>query len=150
MGSQSLPSAIRWALAWLVHAFTASGAILGAWALFETGRGAFDIAIVLMLITTAIDAIDGTFARAARVSDVLPQMNGRRLDDMVDFLNFVIVPACFMATVEATLATWILIFPILASCYGFSQDDAKTDDNFFLGFPSYWNILAIYLWLFDI
>jgi phosphatidylcholine synthase len=32
-----------------------------------------------------------------------------------------------------------------ASAYGFCQLDAKTGDHFFLGFPSYWNILAFYL-----
>jgi phosphatidylcholine synthase len=43
-----------------------------------------------------------------------------------------------------------LAAPILASAYGFSREDAKTEDDFFLGFPSYWNILAIYLWLFSV
>ncbi|HEY6392415.1 MAG TPA: hypothetical protein VIX89_14115, partial [Bryobacteraceae bacterium] len=27
-----------------------------------------------------------------------------------------------------------------------SQVDAKTEDGFFLGFPSYWNVLAFYLY----
>ena len=36
---------------------------------------------------------------------------------------------------------------MLASAYGFAQADAKTDDHFFLGFPSYWNFVAIYAWL---
>ena len=40
--------------------------------------------------------------------------------------------------------------PVLASAYGFAQTDAKTDDDFFLGFPSYWNVVAIYLWLLDV
>jgi phosphatidylcholine synthase len=35
---------------------------------------------------------------------------------------------------------------VLASAYGFSQREAKTEDDFFLGFPSYWNVVAIYLW----
>src|ERR1043165_1101811 len=35
----------------------------------------------------------------------------------------------------------------LASAYGFSQTNAKTDDGFFLGFPSYWNIVAFYLYV---
>jgi len=34
--------------------------------------------------------------------------------------------------------------PLLASAYGFCQKQAKTSDNFFLGFPSYWNIMAFY------
>jgi phosphatidylcholine synthase len=35
----------------------------------------------------------------------------------------------------------------LASCYQFSQAEAKTEDHFFKGFPSYWNLLVIYLFL---
>jgi len=34
---------------------------------------------------------------------------------------------------------------LLASAYGFGHADAKTDDYFFTGFPSYWNIVAFYL-----
>ena len=29
--------------------------------------------------------------------------------------------------------------------YGFASTDAKTNDYFFTGFPSYWNIVALYL-----
>jgi phosphatidylcholine synthase len=34
----------------------------------------------------------------------------------------------------------------VASAYGFCQVAAKTDDGFFLGFPSYWNLVAFYLY----
>ena len=34
---------------------------------------------------------------------------------------------------------------LLSSAYGFASLDAKTDDHFFTGFPSYWNIVALYL-----
>jgi phosphatidylcholine synthase len=36
---------------------------------------------------------------------------------------------------------------LIASMYGFVAPDAKTDDHFFTGFPSYWNIVAFYLYL---
>ena len=36
---------------------------------------------------------------------------------------------------------------ILSSAYGFNRTDAKTDDHFFTGFPSYWNIVVFYLYL---
>ena len=38
---------------------------------------------------------------------------------------------------------WLLA-PLLASAYGFCRKQAKTDDGYFLGFPSYWNIVAFY------
>ena len=34
---------------------------------------------------------------------------------------------------------------MVASAYGFSRLDAKTDDHYFRGFPSYWNLVAFYL-----
>jgi phosphatidylcholine synthase len=137
-------------LAWGVHLFTASGAVFGALALVAIARGDLAFAGVMMLLTMAIDAVDGSMARAAKVSSVLPNVDGRRLDDIVDFLNFVIVPVVFMAA-AGSLSHWFWIaLPVLASSYGFSQLDAKTEDDFFLGFPSYWNILALYLWILDL
>ena len=39
-----------------------------------------------------------------------------------------------------------LFLPLLASVYGFCQVQAKTDDGYFLGFPSLWNLVALYLY----
>ena len=36
---------------------------------------------------------------------------------------------------------------LLSSAYGFGSTDAKTSDHFFTGFPSYWNIVALYLYV---
>lgn len=136
-------------LAWGVHLFTASGAVFGALALISIARGDLAFAGVMMMLTLAIDSVDGALARAVGVSRVLPNIDGRRLDDIVDFLNFVIVPVVFMAA-AGSLSHWFWIaLPVLASSYGFSQSDAKTEDDFFLGFPSYWNVLALYLWILD-
>ena len=40
--------------------------------------------------------------------------------------------------------------PLLASSYQFCRVDAKTEDYFFLGFPSYWNIVAFYAIVFHL
>ncbi len=138
------------ALSWGVHLFTAMGGVLGGLALLEISFGRLDVATIYMLLALSIDSMDGAFARMVGVTRHLPQMNGRRLDDMVDFLNFVVVGAIFMASAGNLPSPWWIAIPILSSAYGFSREDAKTDDDFFLGFPSYWNILAIYLWKFDI
>lgn len=143
-------SPARVTFAWGVHLLTASGALIGALALLAIGEGDLHRAAVLMLVAFGIDAVDGTLARAARVEDVLPGVDGRRLDDMVDFLNYVIVPAVFMVWAGSLVHWSFTAAPILASAYGFSQKAAKTEDDFFLGFPSYWNITALYLWLLDI
>ncbi|MFP6623948.1 MAG: CDP-alcohol phosphatidyltransferase family protein [Myxococcota bacterium] len=137
-------------LAWGVHFFTASGAVVGALALLAISAGELDNAALLMLFALFIDAVDGSLARAVGVSEVLPDVDGRRLDDIVDFLNFVIVPVVFMASVGSLPGWGWVAAPILASAYGFSQASAKTEDDFFLGWPSYWNVVALYCWLLDL
>ena len=136
--------------AWCVHLYTASSAVFGTWAIYSIYQHEYQLAIYLMLLTLLIDSTDGAFARAADVRGRIPWFDGRRLDDIVDFFTYVLVPACFL--IEADLLphpAWTAA-PVLASCYGFSRNDAKTDDHFFTGFPSYWNVLVIYLYLLEI
>jgi phosphatidylcholine synthase len=144
------PAPARLTLAWGVHLFTASGAVVGALALVAISAGDLARASLLMLTALLIDSVDGTLARKVRVSEVLPRIDGRRLDDMVDYLNFAIVPVVFMLGAGHVVHWSLAAIPILASAYGFSQEDAKTEDDFFLGWPSYWNVVAVYLWLLDI
>ena len=135
--------------AWCVHLYTASSAVVGLWALHAIVQGEYRLAFYLMVLTLAIDGTDGMLARAVDVKGKLPWFDGRRLDDICDYFTYVLVPAFFM--VEAHLLphpAWAAL-PVIASGYGFSQDKAKTDDHFFLGFPSYWNVLAMYLYLME-
>jgi len=138
-------------LAWAVHAFTALGLIAAAGIaalVVEGGDIAFARAFGLMIVATAIDALDGPLARYARVHEVLPGFDGRRLDDLIDFLNYTCLPLLLIwrAGLLSGAQSWWLLAPLLASAYGFSQVDAKTEDGYFLGFPSYWNVVAFYLY----
>ena len=102
-----------------------------------------------MMVATAIDATDGWLARKARVKEVLPGFDGRALDDLIDFHTYASLPLLLVwrAGVLPDNLAWLLLLPLLSSAYGFSQVHAKTDDGFFLGFPSYWNIVAFYLYV---
>lgn len=137
--------------AWAVHAFTALGLVAAAIIAVLIVQGtddAFHLAFWLMIAATAIDALDGPLARYARVQEILPGFDGRRLDDLIDFLNYTCLPLLLVwrAGLLPGTQSWLLLYPLLASIYGFSQVDAKTDDGFFLGFPSYWNVVAFYLY----
>ncbi|HLK18258.1 MAG TPA: CDP-alcohol phosphatidyltransferase family protein [Bryobacteraceae bacterium] len=137
--------------AWGVHAFTALGLVAAAGIaalIVEGGDEAFRRAFELMIVATAIDALDGPLARWARVQEVLPGFDGRRLDDLIDFLNYTCLPLLLIwrAGLLSPGQSWWLLAPLLASIYGFSQVDAKTEDGYFLGFPSYWNVVAFYLY----
>jgi phosphatidylcholine synthase len=109
----------------------------------------FRRAFLLMLAATLIDSTDGTFARRVRIKEVVPGFDGRRLDDLIDFLTYTCLPLLLIRQAHLlpdSYEVWLLL-PLLASAYGFCQVSAKTDDGYFLGFPSYWNLVAFYLYV---
>lgn len=134
--------------AWSVHAYTALGLPL-AWACLEALRRD-DVPAFFLLASAAcfVDATDGFFARRWKVKEVVPYFSGRRLDDIVDYLHFVAIPMVAIVALGMLPPALepLVIFPLLASGYGFCQEAAKTDDAF-VGFPSYWNILVLYLYV---
>ena len=137
-------------LAWLVHLYTASGAVLALFSLLLIEQANYQSAFWLMYLAVAIDASDGTLARRARVKELIPWFDGARLEDIIDYLNYVLVPSFFLIRADLLPqndALWLAAAPMLASAYGFCQKEAKTSDHFFLGFPSYWNIVAFYLFV---
>lgn len=143
----------QYLFAWIVHLFTGSGAFIGLWSLVKIHEQQYTQALWLMAITVLIDAIDGTFARLVHVKSVLPKIDGALLDNIVDYLNYVITP-CFFLMVKPNmlppdLALWIVFAITLTSGYQFCQAEAKTPDHFFRGFPSYWNITVFYMFIFN-
>jgi phosphatidylcholine synthase len=137
-------------LAWTVHAYTASGAVAGFAATIAVFEARYKTAFLLMVAATAVDATDGVLARHARVKETTPRFDGARLDDIVDYLTFVFVPLLLLYHAGSLPPLWggaACAAALLSSAYGFSAGDAKTDDYFFTGFPSYWNIVALYLYV---
>jgi phosphatidylcholine synthase len=141
---RSLPGLVA---AWLVHAYTASGAVCAFLALIAALDHDLRRAFGWLILQVVIDATDGLLARAVRVSERLPQFSGAHLDDIVDYLTYVFVPAFIVwhePLVPPSLALPLAAAVIVSSAYGFSRTDAKTSDHYFTGFPSYWNILVFY------
>jgi phosphatidylcholine synthase len=139
----------RLVAAWAVHLLTASSAPAGLLAILATIRGDAAGAFLWMAYTLGVDAIDGTLARAVKVKEVVPTVDGSRLDDVVDYFTYVVVPAFFMVHTGllGVAAVPVASLVLVASGYGFSQTAAKTPDHFFTGFPSYWNVVAFYLYV---
>lgn len=134
--------------AWCVHAYTASGAIMGLAGVMAVVAGDYRQAFAWMFLATFVDGTDGVLARRARVKEVTPGFDGARLDDIVDYLTFVFLPAFLLVHAEllpASIAVAVASAMLLSSAYGFASLDAKTSDHFFTGFPSYWNIVALYI-----
>jgi len=151
-GGRGRHGPLRTVLAWGVHFYTALGLVASAiitMLIFHGTGEAFRWAFILMMVAVLIDATDGTLARAVHIKEVLPGFDGRRLDDLVDFLNYTCLPLLLLWRAELLPAgqEFWLLFPLLASAYGFCQVSAKTDDGYFLGFPSYWNLVVFYLYV---
>ena len=144
---------IRILPAWVVHILTASGSVIALLTLGQIHNHNFINALWLMGLAIFIDAIDGTLARALHVKALIPTVDGALLDNIIDYLNYVVTP-CFFLWVEPELLASnykLLIISIVcfASSYQFTQNDAKTEDHFFKGFPCYWNLVVMYLYLFS-
>lgn len=142
------PSGAARVAAGLVHAYTAAGAVLAYLSVTAAVAGDFRASFAWMFVATIVDSTDGLFARRARVRDVLPGVDGARLDDIVDYLTFVFAPMVVLnvaGDLSGPVALPVTAAVLLSSGYGFAATDAKTSDHFFTGFPSYWNVGALYL-----
>lgn len=144
---------LRHIAAWSVHFFTAFGTICTLGALYAIQQNDIRVAFFWLSLAVVIDAMDGALARLVGVKEVLPVFDGAKLDDIVDYMTFVMVPVFLMLAtgmLEGPLGVLAASAAVLASAYRFCHVAAKTEDHFFTGFPSYWNILAFYLYLFAI
>jgi phosphatidylcholine synthase len=135
---------------WFAHLYTASGAVLAFLAAADIFEHDYRTAFFWLYLQVAIDTTDGLFARAVRVAERTPWFNGAKLDDIVDYLCYVFVPALFVWRALLVPDAWavpVASAMLLSSAYGFNREDAKTPDHFFTGFPSYWNIVVFYLFV---
>ena len=133
----------------LVHVYTASGVLLAFAATVEICSAAPDPRYVFLALATAVlvDATDGPLARRAEVKRWMPSIDGRAIDDIVDYLTYTFVPLLLvwrMGWLPEPAVLWIAP-ALVASLFGFANTAAKDETGgFFLGFPSYWNVVAFY------
>jgi len=132
-----------------VHIYTATGVIWGFLMIVAAFHGDATLALWVNLVAQIVDGTDGALARRFRVRETLPSIDGGRLDDIVDYLTYVFAPIVLLWELgylpPGIAGIIIAVIPLLASSYQFSQANAKTDDHSFLGFPSYWNVVAFYV-----
>jgi phosphatidylcholine synthase len=137
-----------------VHLYTASGSVLGLLIVLAAFEGEVEAALWLGLATLFIDGTDGMLARRFRVKETIPWFDGALLDNIVDYLTYVFAPIVLLWTTgylpDGAFGYVVAGLPLLASCYQFCRVDAKTSDHFFLGWPSYWNVLAFYVIVLDL
>lgn len=139
---------IQKSLAWSVHIFTASGILSGFMAILAIDEKDWRIAMFWLIICLFIDGIDGTFARLFKVKEVLPNMDGKSIDYVIDFATYAIIPAYFFYSTDLVEETWrlpltFLILMVSAIYYG--KEGMVEDEQYFVGFPVLWNMAVFYL-----
>jgi phosphatidylcholine synthase len=136
-----------------VHVFTACGVVFAYLAAAEvcapTPRP--KMVFLWLAVQVLIDALDGPLARAVHIKRSAPRIDGRTIDDIVDYLTYTFIPLLLVARMgwlPGYAGAWVAP-AMVASLFGFANTAAKDEKGgFFLGFPSYWNIIAFYcgLW----
>lgn len=148
-----VPTVFQRARGYAVHVYTASGVGFAFLAAVELCAASPDPRYVFALLFAAvlIDATDGVLARRWNVKTWAAAIDGRTIDDIVDYLTFTFLPLLLMARLgwlPDPAAVWV-IPALIASLFGFANREAKDESGgFFLGFPSYWNVVAFYAGLF--
>lgn len=124
---------------------TASGALAGFLAL----QAAFDDdirgALVWLVVCQVLDGIDGPIARRFDVTVHVPNIDGRVLDLVVDYVTCVVVPTVLLINLElapSRLSSPLAAVILISSALWFARVDQETDDAWFRGFPAMWNIVV--------
>ncbi len=137
--------------AWSVHLYTSLGLVTALFALLAIFSGNARNFFIFQGISLFIDSTDGFLARRWNVKTWASELDGRKLDDIIDFLNYTFLPVAFAYKFGLITDVWIfvLLLVLITSVYGFCQNVAKTSDGYFTGFPNFWNIVVFYLYFFN-
>ena len=137
-------------LAWIAHAYTATGTVWAFMATAMTFAHNFRAAFIFLVVATFVDSTDGVLARAFNVKERAPNFDGALLDNIIDYMTFVFIPALIVWRADlVTMPFLVCAAMLMSSAYGFAHTAAKVEkgDHFFTGFPSYWNIVVVYLYI---
>lgn len=115
------------ALAMSVHLFTASGALWALLTLDAIMADDYRMAFLWMFVAMFVDSVDGPLARSLDVKRHAPHIDGARLDDVIDYINYTFVPIVLLIH-----AGWLpdpaplwAAFPLVASALAFSNTESK-------------------------
>lgn len=142
------PTVIQKALAWSVHLFTASGLIPAFMSILAIQEKDWKMAMVWLLLSTFIDSVDGAFARLFRVKEVLPYMDGKTIDYVIDFATYAIIPVFFFYQAELVPEVWRLpccFTMLLVAAIYYGMEGMVSDDMYFIGFPVLWNWVVFFM-----
>ena len=143
-----MKSSINKIRASLVHFLTGSGIIFSFLALVSVIEGYKLQTFMFLGVALFIDIIDGTLARKYKIDVMFPNIDGKTLDTIIDYINYILIPCIMLYKFNYLPQNYSLIIPIVILCISlYSYINIKLIDASFsyLGFPSIWNIILLYL-----
>lgn len=140
------------ARAFSVHLLTASGSFLAFLSLVAASEQRWTAMFWWLGLALFVDGIDGPIARKLEVKEILPTWSGEMLDNIIDYVTYVLIPAFalyqrgFMGEGLSFLSAAIIV---VSSAIYYADTGMKTKENFFKGFPVVWNMVVFTLFVID-
>ena len=140
------------ARAFSVHLFTASGSFLAFVSLVAASEERWTAMFWWLGLALLVDGIDGPIARKLEVKEILPTWSGDLLDNIIDYMTYVLIPAFalyqrgFMGERLSFLSAAIIV---ISSAIYYADTGMKTKENFFKGFPVVWNMIVFTLYVIE-
>ena len=134
-----------------VHLLTGLGVLAGFFALISVINNNQSNAFLWLGLAFLIDSIDGTLARKFNVKKNLPNIDGKMLDSIIDFFNYVIIPSIMIYWFRYVPDQFAILIPailIFISIYSYVNLNILTNDNYYNGFPAIWNVIVLYFYIF--
>ncbi|WP_378951299.1 phosphatidylcholine synthase [Mesorhizobium sp. ANAO-SY3R2] len=146
------PKKVTWpqARAFSVHLLTASGSFLAFVSLVAASEERWTAMFWWLGLALFVDGIDGPIARKLEVKEILPTWSGELLDNIIDYVTYVLIPAFalyqsgFMGEGLSFLSGAIIV---VSSAIYYADTGMKTKENFFKGFPVVWNMVVFTLFV---
>lgn len=138
------------AKAFSVHLLTASGSFLAFLSVVAASEQKWTLMFLWLGLALFVDGIDGPIARKLQVKEVLPNWSGDTLDNIIDYITYVLIPAFalyqrgFMGENLSFLSAAIIV---ISSAIYYADTGMKTKENFFRGFPVVWNMVVFTLFI---
>src|SRR5690606_12855919 len=136
--------------AFSVHLLTASGSFLAFLGVVAAAESRFIDMFWWLGLALAVDGIDGPIARKVGVREVLPNWSGDTLDNIIDYVTYVLLPAFALYQSGMIGEPWSFVAAgaiVVSSAIYYADMGMKTEENFFSGFPVVWNMVAFTLFV---
>ncbi|TWD57815.1 phosphatidylcholine synthase [Agrobacterium vitis] len=138
--------------AFSVHILTASGSFLAFLGVVAAADKNFTSMFWWLGLALLVDGIDGPIARKVRVKEVLPNWSGDTLDNIIDYVTYVLLPAFALYQSGMIGQPWSFVAAgmiVVSSAIYYADTGMKTEEYFFSGFPVVWNMVIFSLFVVD-